>query len=102
MGGVCLGVVAVGGVPLSLLLSLGGLAVSLLVACGGLAVGAIAVGGCAVGLAAVGGLAVGYYAAGGEAFGVHTISETARDPAAVAFFQKWAPAVLNARPVGFR
>jgi hypothetical protein len=88
LGGLARGAIAVGGLAAGLV-SVGGFSVGLLLAVGGFALGSLALGGLAVGGAAVGGGSVGYYACGGGAAGVHAIDPVRRDPAAVAFFQRY-------------
>lgn len=87
-GGLAAGLVAFGGLALGLL-ALGGLAIGG-GALGGGAVGGVAVGGGAVAYVAQGGGACGVYARGGDAWGVHVIGATRNDPAAVAFFDRYA------------
>lgn len=99
-GGLAIGVFAFGGLALGFI-GIGGLAVGLILALGGQAVGAVAIGGGALGLAAFGGFAAGYgasggmafghFAEGGQAVGTHVITAMTRDPAAVSFFQTFAP-----------
>jgi len=81
MGGVCIGGVGIGVVPLAGtglgLFSVGGMAIGLVFAYGGMALAPIA----------MGGVALGYYAMGGAAFGVHTLGGNRHDQVALDFFQ---------------
>ncbi len=97
-GGVAVGVLACGG------LAVGGFAVGGgalgIVAVGGLAVAAlVALGGGAVGWIALGGGAVGRYAYGGGVMGRYLLSYRVKDPVAQAFFEPWAPALMNQLPL---
>jgi hypothetical protein len=93
LGGLARGGIAVGGLTAGLV-SVGGFSVGLLLAVGGFTLGSLALGGLAVGGVAVGGGAAGYYACGGGTAGVHMVSPVRRDPAAVAFFERYGLAGL--------
>src|SRR5260370_5633301 len=84
MGGVALGGAVVG------VSALGGLGIGLLLGIGGMAIGGVAYGGGALGFIALGGGAVGYYAFGGGVWAVHGLGGNAQDPEARAFFLPWA------------
>jgi len=88
LGGLARGVFAVGGMAAGLI-SAGGMSLGLLLGAGGMAMGGAAFGGMAVGGVAIGGLAAGHYACGAGTAATHGISESLRDPAAVAFFEEY-------------
>jgi hypothetical protein len=104
VGDVACGVLAVGRLSVGLValggLSLGGLALGGMaaggLALGGMAMGLMALGGMAVGYAAMGGMALGVYAAGGAAFGGAVIRGAGADPAAVDWFSRNLPFVIQA------
>jgi hypothetical protein len=84
LGGMAFGGVCVGGIALGVI-GIGGLGVAALLALGGVAIGYVA----------AGGAAIGYWAVGGGAAGVHVVSANHVDPAAVSFFGRCVPGLLE-------
>lgn len=93
IGNIAVGGLAIGGLAFGVI-PIGGLAIGL-AALGGAAIGLLAFGGAAIGYIAVGGGAVGYYAVGGGALGAHVICADRQDPAAVEFFGRYVPGLVE-------
>lgn len=94
VGGVSCGIISVGLVSLAAALASGILAVGLAAA-----LGLFAAGGVAAGFAAVGGFGLGEQVIAGRAIASHEISGSRRDPAAVEWFDRHAPWLLDRLPV---